>query len=83
MELVSGLFLGARPGEELAKPLGKEKHQAVAKHRGVFLPRLWPSSMHKNGMMLPGVLQPQQEKVQQKAVAKGQLKEAKVEEKLG
>ena len=32
----------------------------------------------QNGLMHPGVLQPQQKKVQQKAVAKGQLKEAKV-----
>ena len=53
----------------------------MAKHRGVFLPRSWPSSVHKNGLMLPGVLQPQQEKVQQEAVAKGHLKEAKVKEK--
>ena len=81
MGSVSGLFMGARPGEELAKPLAKEKHQAVAKHRGVSLPRLWPSSMHNIGQMHHGVQQLQQGKVQRKATAKGKLKEAKVKEK--
>ena len=85
MEMVSGRSTSARLGEELAKPLAKEKHQAVAKHRGVSLLRSWLSSTRKTGQKHPGEQQLLRGKVQSKAAAKAKedLKEAKEKDSRG